>query len=78
MFSIYLTVWRCTATLSRNRFVFVRTIHRSRVFVAIPTSDAALLITGTCTILPLPKAPSTMVFVFALLVIGGSRVDTFG
>lgn len=79
--AINLTVRRCTAPLSRNRLVVVGTIAatvRHRVFVAIPTSDAALLIAGACTVLPLSVAPSTMVFVFALSVFDGSWVGALG
>lgn len=71
------TVWWRRASLTCDRFVAIGTVVSYRVFVAVPASNAALLITSTRAVLPLCVAPSTMVFVLALSVANRSRIGTF-
>lgn len=73
----FITVRRRTASLTRNRFVVVGANVALSVLEAVPTCDAALLISSARAILPLAVAPATVTFVLALLVFYRSLLSAF-
>jgi hypothetical protein len=72
-----ITVRWCAAALTRRWLVIRRTVVRCRVFVAIPTCDAALLISRARAILPLSEAPATVILILALSVLDGTWLAAF-
>lgn len=74
---IDLTIWWCTASLSRCWLLLFWTIVGCCVLVTIPASDASLLMSSTSTVLPLSKAPTTMIFTCALFILDRASFGAF-